>query len=208
MGEAARTSRMAARRSKPALKASLKAAVEAVAQALAQKPLTGMLIGGIAVIARGVPRTTRDVDATISASPGRVDDVLRIFEQHELVPRIDDARAFAQANQVLLLRHAPSGVDVDVSLAWLPFELEAITASERLQIGEVRVPVARPEDLVIYKAIAWRPQDQQDVERLLSLHGKRMDLVRVQRVVAELAAALDEPERATELERVIERTLK
>lgn len=208
MGEAARTSRMAARRSKPVLKASLKAAVGGVAQALAQKPLTGMLIGGIAVIAWGVPRTTRDVDATVSANAGRVDDVLRIFEEHELVPRIDDARAFAQANQVLLLRHAPSGVDVDVSLAWLPFELEAITASERLQIGEVRVPVARPEDLVIYKAIAWRPQDQQDVERLLGLHGKRMDLVRVRRVVAELAAALDEPERATELERVIERSFK
>jgi len=36
-----------------------------------------------------------------------------------------------------------------------------------------------PEDLVIYKAIAWRPQDQQDVERLLALHGARMDLARL-----------------------------
>jgi hypothetical protein len=35
--------------------------------------------------------------------------------------------------------------------------------------------VAQPEDLVIYKAIAWRPQDQQDVERLLALHGARCD---------------------------------
>jgi hypothetical protein len=63
----------------------------------------------------------------------------------DLEPRIDDARAFAQANQVLLLRHAPSGVDVDVSLAWLPFELEAINAADKLTVGEVRVPVARPE---------------------------------------------------------------
>jgi predicted nucleotidyltransferase len=198
---------MAARRSKPALKASLKAAVAAVAHALAKMRAPGMLIGGIAVIARGVPRTTRDVDATVSADAGHLDEVLRIFEKHELAPRIDDARSFARANQVLLLRHEPSGVDVDVSLAWLPFELEAIAASDKLLIGEVRVPVARPEDLVIYKAVAWRPQDQQDVERLLNLHGARMDLVRVRRVVAELAAALEEPERASELERVIQRAL-
>lgn len=205
MGEAAGTSWMAGPRSEPVLKAPLRAAVAAVARALARMPTPGMLIGGIAVIARGVPRTTRDVDATFSAQTGDLDDVHRIFEQHELAPRIDDARAFAQANQVLLLRHAPSGVDVDVSLAWLPFELEAIDASDKLLIGEVRVPVARPEDLVIYKAVAWRPQDQQDVERLLNLHGGRMDLVRVRRVVAELAAALEEPERAAELERVIQR---
>ena len=146
------------------------------------------------------PRRGRD--------PRRSEQSLRIFQERGLSPRINDVRAFANANQVLLLRHLPSGVDVDVSLAWLPFELEAIDASDKLLIGGVRVPVARPEDLVIYKAVAWRPQDQQDVERLLNLHGERMDLARVRRIVAELAAALEEPERVVELERVIERALK
>lgn len=196
---------MAASRSKPALRGSLKTAIAAVARALAKMPVPGMLIGGIAVIARGVPRTTRDVDATLGAEPGQLDEVLRVFAKEELVPRIDDARTFALDNQVLLLHHSPSGVDVDVSLAWLPFELEAISASDRLLVGGIRVPVARPEDLVIYKAIAWRPQDQHDIERLLNLHGAAMDLLRVRRVVAELAAALDEPERAAELERIIRR---
>jgi predicted nucleotidyltransferase len=199
---------MAASRAKPVLNAPLRAAVAAVARSLSEMPAPGMLIGGIAVIARGVPRTTRDVDATVSAQTGQLEDLIHIFEKHDLEPRIDDARAFAQANQVLLLRHAPSGVDVDVSLAWLPFELEAINAADNLTVGEVRVPVARPEDLVIYKAIAWRPQDQQDVERLLTLHGDRMDLVRVRQVVSELADALEEPERTAELERVIQRGLK
>lgn len=198
---------MATSRPKPALKAPLRAAVAAVASALTQLPASGMLIGGIAVIARGVPRTTRDVDATVSADSGDVDALLHIFEQHDLSSRIEDARAFAHANQVILLRHAPSGVDVDVSLAWLPFELEALSTSETLTIGDAQVPVARPEDLVIYKAVAWRPQDQQDVERLLALHGARMDLGRVRRIVAELAAALEEPERAAELEQVIRRAL-
>lgn len=150
MGKVAGAFGMATSRPKPALKAPLRAAVAAVASALTQLPASGMLIGGIAVIARGVPRTTRDVDATVSAESGDVDALLHIFEQHDLSSRIEDARAFAHANQVILLRHAPSGVDVDISLAWLPFELEALSTSETLTIGDAQVPVARPEDLVIY----------------------------------------------------------
>ncbi|MCA9644800.1 MAG: hypothetical protein KC492_29120, partial [Myxococcales bacterium] len=108
-------------------------------------------------------------------------------------------------NHVLLLRHGPTGIDVDLSLAWLPFELEAIAASELLTIHGARAPVARAEDLVIYKIAAWRPQDQQDVERLIALHGEHMDLARVRAAVRELAATLEEPQRIEEFERVLTR---
>ena len=41
-----------------------------------------------------------------------------------------------------------------LSIAWLPFELEAIAACETVCLGDLRVPVARAEDLLIYKTIA------------------------------------------------------
>jgi predicted nucleotidyltransferase len=47
------------------------------------------------------------------------------------------------------------------------------------------------EDLIIYKANAWRPQDQQDVERLLALHARAIDVDRVRRHVTELSEALE-----------------
>jgi predicted nucleotidyltransferase len=192
--------------SEPPLKPSLRAAVQAVAGALSALPVAGMLIGGIAVITRGVPRLTRDVDLTIAGGPIGVDDLIDRLRTHGLVPRIDDAAAFAAANQVLLLRHEPSGVDVDLSLAWLPFELDALKAAEPLEVAGVRVAVARAEDLVVYKAVAFRPQDQQDIERLLVLHGSDIDLTRVRRLVAEFAVALDEPERQDALEQIVRRT--
>lgn len=127
------------------------------------------------------------------------------LEQHDFVPRIADAVGFATANQVLLLRHTPSAIDIDLSIAWLPFEIEAIASADTLELAGVRVPVARPEDLVIYKAIAFRPQDQQDIERLVTLHGDGMDFARVRRVVGQFAEALDEPERAVEVDRLLAR---
>jgi predicted nucleotidyltransferase len=190
----------------PSLKPAIGAAVRAVAATLAALPSPGMIIGGIAVIARGVPRLTRDVDATVTGDLLELEQLLDAFHEHGIVPRISDVVAFANANQVVLLTHDPSGVDVDVSIAWLPFELEALAASERLEIAGTPVCVARAEDLIIYKAVAFRPQDQQDIERLVVLHRADLDLTRIRRVVGEFAAALDEPERVDRLDDIIRRT--
>lgn len=132
-----------------ALKPTLRTAVQAVARALAALPVPGMLIGGIAVIARGVPRLTRDVDATIVGGTVGLADLIERFREHQIVPRIDDAAEFAEAHQVLLLRHGPSGVDVDLWIGWLPFELDAMAAAQPLDVAGVRVAVARAEDLIV-----------------------------------------------------------
>jgi hypothetical protein len=200
---------MAARRAtKLSLKGKLASALASVAAALENLEQGGVVIGGIAVILRGVPRATRDIDLSVAPHRGGVQRLADHFAEHGLAARIPDALQFASENQVLLLRHAATGIDVDVSLAWLSFELDAIANAERFRIRSASVPVARAEDLVIYKAVAWRPQDQQDVERLLLLHGRDMDLKRVRSIVQQFAEALDAPERVTELERLIAQALE
>jgi len=192
---------------KAPLKGGLRIAIAAVADALTALPLSGMIIGGVAVIARGVPRTTRDVDLTVEGGKLELPDLVVQLEMVGFEPRIDGAIAFGAANQVLLLRHTSSGVDIDLSIAWLPFETEAIAAAESLNLAGAQVRVARAEDLVIYKAIAFRPQDQQDIERLATLHGDTIDFDRVRRIVGQFAEALDEPERAVQVEQLLTRVL-
>jgi hypothetical protein len=43
------------------------------------------------------------------------------------------------------------------------------------------VPVAVPEDLLVFKLIAGRPQDMADAHRLFELHGTSFDLTAVRR---------------------------
>lgn len=89
-----------------------------------------MVIGGLAVVMRGFPRHTDDIDATTMGAdtdPQRLYDALRGsgFEA-----RIDGAIDFARQHQVLLMRHTEAEVDLDVSLAWLPFEEQALDRAE------------------------------------------------------------------------------
>ena len=151
-----------------------------------------LLIGGIAVIAHGVPRVTRDIDIAFAGAEVALSSLAAELALAGFVFRIEGGLAFAAESQVLLLRHTQTGVEVDVSLAWLPFEMEAMAAASSMKVSGVVLPVAQPEDLVIYKAIAWRPQDQQDVERLLFLHGSRMNFVRIRRHVRELGEAMEQ----------------
>lgn len=186
---------------------ALLAALRALASSLDAIGQPAMIIGGIAVIARGVPRHTIDIDATVAAADLDLDVALDAFATHGIVPRIPDALTFAREHQVLLLRHSPTGTPLEVSLAWLPFELEALDHATVVDFGGVRIRVATPEDLIVLKAVAWRDRDRGDIERLLLLHAADVDLERVRGLVAAFAEAIEEPERPGEFDALVRRTL-
>ena len=64
--------------------------------------------------------------------------------------------------------------------------------------------MATPEDLVVMKMVAHRPQDLIDVESILDAQP-RVDLRRVRRWLSEFAAALETPELLEVLEAILAR---
>lgn len=185
--------------------AALLEALAALTRALERSGQRFMLIGGLAVIARGVPRDTDDIDATVWAPELDLGDLLAFLEEEHIRGRIGDVEAFARRNQVLLLEHEPTKTPLEISLAWLPFEREAMARAETLNMGVARLPVAVAEDLVVYKVVAWRDRDRADVERLLAAHRGSIDLERVRGLVRQFAEALGELARIEEFERLVRR---
>jgi hypothetical protein len=181
----------------------LLSALRALAGALRELDAPAMVIGGIAVIARGVPRQTVDIDAAVWAEGLDLDRLVDVLARHAIDVRTEDAVAFAWERQVLLLRHRPSGTPLDISLAWLPFERAALERAEPFNFAGVVIQVAQAEDLVIYKAVAWRERDRSDIERLLLRHGHVVDLGRIRTLVRQFADALDEPERVEQFEALV-----
>jgi len=171
----------------------LEDALAALARALDETKAPWMIIGGIAVIARGVRRFTTDVDAAVRGDAVSIEGLLRSLARKKIAARIANAAAFAQQNLVLLLRHAPTGVDLDVSLAWSAFEHDALDAATDAAFGRVVARMSSPADLVIFKAVAGRAKDLEDAEALLALHPS-IDIARVRARVAELATLAEAPE--------------
>lgn len=161
-----------------------------VAHVLAELDRPSAVIGGIAVIAWGFARFTADIDCAVAASSGESQDLLTRFERGGFEPRTEDAVAFAEQNLVLLLRHRKTGVEVDVSLAQLEFEGAALRASVLKRFGSARIRVPTLTDLLIYKMVAGRPKDHEDVAELLAL-GHEVNTRRVETILSDFDALLD-----------------
>lgn len=167
--------------------------------------IKGMIIGGVAASLLGRPRATRDVDALVWLAD--LDDwahLVNSSKRHGFEPRIDDPVGFARRSRVLLLRHARSGIDIDVALGALPFEEEAVMHAVDVKLGTLRIRIPRPDDLVIMKAIAHRPRDIADIEAVLEAHPN-VDRARIRSYVKEFAELLDQPELLSDLEILLKR---
>jgi hypothetical protein len=153
----------------------------------------GVIIGGVAASLLGTPRFTVDLDAVLMVSVQNIPDLLLEAERLGIEPRISDPIGFAHRTRVLLLRHIPSGTDIDISLASLPFEVEMVQRSIVVEISSLKLHLPTPEDLIILKAVANRPKDFEDIRAIAAGHPD-LDQERVRYWVEQFGAALDLPD--------------
>jgi hypothetical protein len=167
----------------------------------------GVVIGGLAASLWGRPRLTRDVDVLVLVAEDNWAEFMATGMEHGFSLRRTDALAFAREARVLLMRHQESGIDVDIVFGSLPFEKEAVARTIWIELGGVQAPLPLPEDLIIMKAVAHRPQDLADIEGIIAAHPK-LNLQRVRRWVREFATALSMPEILTDLEALLSQRKK
>ena len=159
------------------------------------------IIGGVAVIAHGFARATADIDVAVSAEQADIPQLVRLARTYGFRPRIPNAAKFAAENLVLLLVHAGSGVPLDLSLALQGFERSANESSVGRSIGGVAVRVTPLWALLIYKMVASRPKDLDDVRALVAT-GAPFDGALIVRTLRELDAVL-ETSRVEEFEQLL-----
>lgn len=161
-----------------------------------------LIIGGIAVSLLTRPRTTQDIDVLTLLDESQWDHFLKSGLSFGFEARISNALDFAQKNRVLLLRHKKSGVNIDISFGYLPFEEDTLKRKSFHKLGELRIPLPTPEDLIVMKMVAHRPQDMIDVKSILQTYPK-LDRQRIQKWVKEFSRALGNPAILSDLKRIM-----
>jgi hypothetical protein len=155
----------------------------------------------------GRPRTTRDVDALIRLEEGEWLGFVTAGASRGFEPRIANAVEFARQSRVLLMRHGPSSIPVDLILAAIAFEFSVIDHAVWQSVGRIRLRLPVPQDLVIMKAVAGRPRDVADLEGLLDANPA-MDLDQVRVSLEAFAEALEAPELVSDFDRLRQRMKK
>jgi hypothetical protein len=178
-------------------------AVELLADAFAVKSIRYAVIGGLATLFRGRPRFTQDVDVLLDvaqlALPGLLDDLARLGFTFDPATVI---REYVREHMTVLRFQS-------VRIDWLKpvLPLYARTLADALSVDWEghSLRVATAEGVILTKMVAFRPQDQVDIETLLNANRDNIDLALIRTEWSAVATA--EQARTAWLEEAIARSL-
>ena len=149
-----------------------------------------MIIGGIANLVWGIPRTTLDIDLTVWVEPEREKALIRDLLGFKALP--EDPEQFVHETRVLPL--LVSDFRVDVIFGGLPYEEQAIRRAKPVEMAGRLVRVCSPEDLIIHKIISERPKDIEDIRGVIRATGGALDRGYLDPLVRGLARDIGRPE--------------
>ena len=173
-----------------------------VSRLLQEADIQGMVIGGIAASILGRPRFTNDVDLIILDLDNRIPAVVDRMKKFNMEPRISDYEKFAKNSRMLLMRHVPSGINIDISMGLLAFEREAVSRSQSAVYEGFAIPLPTPEDLIVFKSISPRSIDEEDITAIVK-RNPDIDKGRVLAIIQEFSEILEKPELLTKVQTIL-----
>jgi predicted nucleotidyltransferase len=140
---------------------------------LADAAVDFVVIGGIAVVAHGHIRTTRDLDITYATDQSNVERLgrslvtldARLRGVAEVVPFVPDGRTLRSA-ELLTLETTAGSLDLLAHPPGAPAYAELRERAESIELDGRGVLIASIPDLLAMKHAAGRPRDLEDIEAL------------------------------------------
>ena len=153
---------------------TLQQAFDALVSTLNERGVRYAIVGGLAIIQHGRVRTTDDIDAILAipqvAMPGLF-EALR--ERGFTLDVMNSVRELRDHGLTTLQFH---DVLIDLMRPVLPLYEHVLDRSIETIILGHRVRISSVESLIVMKLIALRPQDQADIQDLLTAYAGEVDL--------------------------------
>jgi len=144
------------------------------------------VVGAVARNAWAPPRATTDLDLAVAADSDAIAAVEQaLFPLGYRRTREQKVDPSDEVPDIVILRTDEGALkQVDLLVAKTAFEAQALGRAVCIAVGGRPTPVVTAEDLIVYKLIAHRPRDVEDVRavaRTQSRAGRGIDWAHVQR---------------------------
>lgn len=176
-----------------------------IAGFLESRQIPYMVIGGFANLHWGRPRLTEDLDITVQVPEESWEEFISSL-QTRFRTMAEDPLRLARDTRVIPI--SATHARIDLILAGLPYEEEAIRRAVRIPIESNTVSICSAEDLILHKLVSERPRDHEDVEGVILRQAKRLDRGYLDPRVHELALVLERPSIEAFYRECIEKALR
>lgn len=161
-----------------------------------------LVIGGLAVVAVGEPRTTADADAIVFITPTEAEVLIRRAAEAGFEVREDVERERLAVTGTIRLRRGR--FQLDLITASLPFEETAAARASVHELFGVRLPFPSPEDLIVFKVLAGRDKDMLDAAGVARRHRDRLDVSYIERTLRPICELAEDMAPWARLQRVLD----
>jgi predicted nucleotidyltransferase len=183
---------------------TLQSAFESLIEVLDRRGVRYAIIDGLATIQHSRVRTTNDIDVLLSVPqlemPGLFEALRDQGFEIDLHANVRELRDEGLTS----IRYADTVVDMLKPV--IPAYAHVLERAIDAEIFGRRVRICAAEGLLVMKLIAMRPQDEADIQELLTAYAGRLDLDFV-RAELDTSAEADDPRRV-KFEQWVQRIVK
>lgn len=142
-------------------------ALERIASTFVERSIRYALIGGFATLLRGRPRFTQDIDFLLDVPQVKLPGLLDALVERGFT--LDPVTIIREYVQLGITKFYFGNIRVDWLKPSLPLYARALKDADDVEWENGQIlRVATPEGLILTKLLAFRPQDQTDIETLIS----------------------------------------
>jgi hypothetical protein len=160
-----------------------------------------LVIGGLAVVAVGEPRTTADADVIAFMTAVEAESLISKASRAGFELREDVERERLAMTGTLRFRRQP--FQIDLITASLPFEEIAFRRAHYHELFGMRLPFSSPEDLILFKVLAGRDKDLLDAIGVARRHHGRLDRNYLEQTLQQLCELAEDLAPWDRLQRVL-----
>jgi len=157
--------------------------------ALKELKINYVIIGGIASSILGRPRTTIDADVVFIIKEEKIEEFVKILKLYGFkISESSKEKIIRRLKRLLPAKiRFKHNFSVDLRLASYSIDMEAIKRAKSVKIFGMKLSIATPEDIIVYKIARFEDLDKADIKGIINRFGKKLDLGYIRNSAKKLA---------------------
>lgn len=150
--------------------------LHAVCDFLNRERVPYVVVGGMAAMFHGLPRTTMDVDILLDLPEKKIGRLFSFLKERGFFASPDDFRVALAERSHCTVQDKHSMFRLDLKGIYTPADRETLERRVVFRHGDVGIRLSAPEDLIAHKLLFGSEQDLRDAEAVYARQKGRLDM--------------------------------
>lgn len=153
-----------------------------VSDFLTSENIDYVIVGGVAVMYHGVPRTTVDIDIILQIDDSKISHFVEFLNSKGFIVSIADFQDAFATNSHSTIFYRNSMLRLDIQGVYSDFDQMTLNRAITVRLFETGIKLATAEDTLVNKILFESEQDLRDAFGILARNRENLDFVYIESI--------------------------